>query len=62
VAVALAVDEYEEVRREPTHFFVAHGHVFPAAELVVWETPRYQVVQKVGVAGKVAARLDPRTA
>ena len=60
VTVALAVDEYEEVRRVPTHFFVAHGHVFPPAENVVRETQRYQVVEKVGVAGKVGSVAPTR--
>jgi hypothetical protein len=60
--LSLAVQEYEEVRREPTHFVVAHGHVAPEGERVVRRTPRYEVVEKVGIAAEVATRLDPRTA
>src|SRR3954447_15340250 len=55
--IALSLDEYEEVRRVPTRFIVARGHVLPSIETVVAETPRYQVVQKSGVAGDVAVRL-----
>jgi hypothetical protein len=59
--VSLAVDEYEEVRKVSTHFIVAPGHLAPEAERVVRETTRYQVVEKIGVAAKVAVRLDPRS-
>ena len=58
--VSLTVDEYEEVRSVPTHFVVARGHVDPRVEFVVRESSRYQVVEKFGVAGEVATRLDPQ--
>jgi hypothetical protein len=58
--VSLTIVEYEEVRKVPTHFIIARGHIVPQVERIVRETPRYQVVEKVGVAGEVAARLDPR--
>jgi hypothetical protein len=58
--LSLSADEYEEVRRVPTHFIVYHGHVSPAIERVVRETTRYQVVEKIDVAAEVATRLDPR--
>jgi hypothetical protein len=58
--LSLSVDEYEAVRRVPTHFIVAKGHVVSPAETVVRETSHYQVVEKVGVAAEVASRLDPR--
>ena len=57
--VSLTVDEYEEVRKVPTHFVVARGHVDARVEIVVRETSRYQVVEKFGVAAEVATRLDP---
>ena len=60
--IPLSADEYEEVRRKPTHFFVVKGHVLHDAEQVVRETSRYQVVEKVGIAAEVATKLDPRTA
>jgi len=59
--VTLSLDEYEEVRRTPTRFVVARGHVLTAAEVVVEDTARYQVVQKIGLAGDIAIRLDPRS-
>jgi hypothetical protein len=58
--VSLSADEYEEVRGDPTHFVVATGHVLLDAERVVRETPRYQVVEKLGIAAEVAVKLDPR--
>ena len=61
--VPLTVEEYEHVRRIPTHFFVKPGHVYRDVELVV-ETDgrgdRFEVVEKFGEAGTLAVRLDPR--
>ena len=58
--LSMSVAEYEEVRTVATHFAVAHGHINSSAEQVVRETPRYQVVEKRGIAGDVATRMDPR--
>jgi hypothetical protein len=58
--VSLTADEYEEVRRVSTHFVVAKGHLANDHERLVRESSRYQVVEKSGVAGQVASRLDPR--
>jgi hypothetical protein len=62
--VSLTLEEYEAVRKRSEHFFVKPGHVFPDAELVVdgagADGGRYQVVEKFGEAGKVAAERDPR--
>jgi hypothetical protein len=60
--ISLTHDEYEEVRKVPTHFVAALGHLVVGVEVVVRETPRYQVVEKIGAAAPVAARLDPRAA
>jgi hypothetical protein len=61
--VPLTVEEYEHVRRIPTHFIVAPGHVYADVERVV-ETDgvgnRYEVVEKYGEAGLLAVELDPR--
>lgn len=59
----LTAAEYEDVRRDPTHFINAHGHVRNGKgwARVVQETERYSVVEKVGEAARVAAELDPRT-
>jgi hypothetical protein len=53
--VSLAVDEYLEIRRDPTHFVVVPGHR-PTADRIVRETDRYRVVEKSGDAGRLAAR------
>ena len=57
--VSMAVDEYEQVRSVPTHFVVAPGHVDSRVEIVVWETERFVVVEKIGIAAEVASRLVP---
>jgi hypothetical protein len=60
--VSLTSDEYERVRHVPTHFLAAPGHLIVGVEVLVLETPRYHVVEKIGAAAAVAARLDPRAA
>lgn len=61
--VPLTLEEYEYVRRDPTHFLVKPGHVYSDVERVV-ETDgsgtRFAVVEKQGEAGAVAVSLDPR--
>jgi hypothetical protein len=63
VAVRMTVAEYEKVRAEPTHFLVAPSseHVVPDVECVVFEHERYWVVEKVGHAGELSERSDPRS-
>ena len=60
--IVLTLDEYEELRANPTHFAVAPGesHVFYEAENVVAQTDRYGVVEKIGTAGAMVASHDPR--
>jgi hypothetical protein len=58
--VSLRYQEYEEIRRVPTHFPIKPGHHDPDIERVVEETERYAVVEKFGEAGKRAIELDPR--
>ena len=58
--IPLTFDEYEAVRRLPTHFIIAPGHELPEIECLVGENERYVVVEKFGEAGKAAVRLDPR--
>jgi hypothetical protein len=53
--------EYEAVRRVPTHFAVKPGHEIADVEEVVDGTERYVVVAKLGVAGEMAMKLDPRS-
>jgi hypothetical protein len=56
--VKLSLSEYEAVRAEPTHFFVApsDAHVAPDIEYVVRREPRYWVIAKTGVGAEVARR------
>ena len=58
--VSLTIDEYEEIRSVATHFLAAPSHLVVGVEVVVRETPRYLVVEKIGAAAAVAARLDRR--
>ena len=58
--VSLTPSEYEEVRKVPTHFVIAPGHLLVGVEVLVRETPGYQVVEKIGAATRAATRLDPR--
>ncbi len=60
--VQLSLSEYEAVRAHPRHFFNAPGHeaaAGPHGEVVARE-PAYVVVEKVGIAGEVVERADPR--
>jgi hypothetical protein len=49
------VEQYSEIRAVPTHFIVLAGHVYPEIERVIAEDARFQVVEKFGEAGRVAA-------
>jgi hypothetical protein len=60
--VSLTLAEYEEVRRDPTHFLIAHGHEVVDVEKVILETDRYAVVKKfAGEAERIAVENDPRS-
>jgi hypothetical protein len=60
--VSLTLSEYEEVRSNPTHFLIAHGHDVIDVERVVRKTDRYAVVEKVsGEAERIAVETDPRS-
>jgi hypothetical protein len=56
----LTLAQYEELRREPTHFLVKPGHVYPEFERVVQETNGHVVVEKWGDAAEEARKRDPR--
>jgi hypothetical protein len=58
--IVLRHDEYEQIRRIPTHFAVCHGHDIPMFERVVEKNERFIVVEKFGASAIVAIRLDPR--
>ena len=52
-------EEYDEIRRNPRHFAVRRGHVYPEVEIVVREVDGYAVVEKTGAAGRYAEAAGP---
>jgi len=58
--IALHEDEYEKLRRIPTHFVVRPGHEIPDVERVVERHDGFVVVEKFGDSAKAAIQLDPR--
>jgi hypothetical protein len=60
--IPLSREEYEWVRSEPTRFVLARGHVAPEIEQVVERETDHVVVEKRGLAARISAKLDPRTA
>lgn len=44
--IALSIDAYEAVRKDPLRFFVKPGHETPVAEAVVERHESYVVVEK----------------
>jgi hypothetical protein len=61
--VTAELEEYEEVRSEPTHFLLAPGHHEPEVEHVVERTGELEVVEKVTpLMARIVRRLNPRAA
>jgi hypothetical protein len=59
--VRLSGSEYERVRSDPTHFFVAPGHEIPDEETVLESHPGWFLVEKdEAEAREVAEETDPR--
>ena len=58
VKLEATAEEYRSVRADPTWFIAVAGHVDPAIERVVEDRGRYLVVEKLGIAGAVAADLS----
>jgi hypothetical protein len=56
ITVSLTIAEYETVRAEPTHFFVApaQSHVSADIEHVVRSEPSHWVVAKIGAAAEIS--------
>jgi hypothetical protein len=53
--------EYEEVRSDPTHFAIAHGHDAPDVESVIDDRGGYVIVKKhPGEPAAIADELDSR--
>jgi hypothetical protein len=53
--IAIDVQRYAEIRSDAKHFVVLAGHVYEDVERVIWSRDGYQVVEKTGEAGLVAA-------
>ncbi len=60
--IMVTPEEYEAVRGNPRRFAVAPAehHVFRELERLVEKHERFWVVEKDGVAGELAAKVDPR--
>jgi len=61
--IRMSIAEYEAVRVEPTHFFIAptEEHLNADIEYVVRREPQYWVVAKVGVGAEMSRReQEPR--
>jgi len=57
------LDEYEEIRENPTTFVLNANHVEPGVEKVVKRRRGYAIVQKIdAVVARIVRQLDPRTA
>jgi hypothetical protein len=60
--VRIKLDDYEELRSEPTHFAVRAGHEIPDVEDVIQRCEGYVVVaKKPGDPAAVAEETDPRS-
>jgi len=60
--ITLTSAEYEWVRAKATRFVLAPGHVAPEIEHVVEREGDHVVVEKRGIAARIATRLNPRAA
>jgi len=58
--INVRVADYEHIRENPRLFILAHGHHQPEVERIVARTVDWVVVEKVGRAGEIAERTDPR--
>jgi hypothetical protein len=58
--IRLTLAEYEGVRGHAAHFAIVSGHQILAAERVVEQNERYDVVEKTDVGRQVAEARDPR--
>jgi hypothetical protein len=58
----VSMPEYEQIRSEPTLFFVKQGHEKLAVEYIVEEDASYRVVRKrPGEGERIAQQTDPRS-
>ena len=60
--IHLTLEQYEDVRSEPTYFVVMPGHEDPAVERVVESERSHDLVEKDAPgAAETSAELDPRS-
>lgn len=57
--VPVGLDVYARVRSQPRHFLIIPGHEDAQLERVVETHPDYLIVEKTGVAGRVAEQTQP---
>jgi hypothetical protein len=60
--IELTSEEYESVRADATRFVLARGHAAPQIEQVVEREDKHDLVEKRGLAARIASRLNPRPA
>jgi hypothetical protein len=60
--IELTSEDYEWVRADPTRFVLARGHTAQQIEQVVERQDEHVVVEKRGIAARIATQLDPRAA
>jgi hypothetical protein len=53
--VAATLEEYQLARRRPARFLLAPGHARPEFERIVLRTERFELAEKLGEAGEIAA-------
>jgi hypothetical protein len=59
--IEVPLEEYEQVREEPTHFVVQPAHVMGPVETVVEREHGYAVIEKIDrVLARIAKQLNPR--
>ena len=58
--IELSLADYEAVRAHPRRFFLLATHELLEVERVVERHDDYHVVEKLGEAGDIAERTDPR--
>jgi hypothetical protein len=58
--IEITLNQYQVARRFPTRFLLVPGHEELVTERVVEQQSNYVIVEKTGVGGEVAIRLDPR--
>lgn len=59
--IQMSLTQYEDVRRNPNHFFVMPGHDVASIENVVERYDDFVVVEKLGKGRDAAEDTDPRS-